>query len=364
MCAFVSLNRRSRLNAFPRISFSLIWVPLTLAVFLGAFAIRDAFLYTDDSEVSDIIDIGNTKSSIPKPTNTIPVRGETQFPTTMKSPPDSNDSTQLHNASEWTATPETPYEVCFVTSVYASSAEESDHPPDVREIRDANPIFAFFAFTCMDDLDAPGWTKKKRTFGYKQFITQSRWAKLMGWKDEDVYGRQAVIYMDGFCGPKSKHSDRYKTLAKAIHVSEFGLFQNVHEIAKGPLDELDRILSRNKDILKNVEASKAWLQSQPDFRPEIPMYANQYIGYDPKNIHFQQAAQFFWDRYSLELDLWRDQPLWSYVLDHFHIVPVRLGTFKALFKEYYKQMGHGGHRYDATADGDADRHEEKQLHGD
>ena len=266
---------------------------------------------------------------------------------------------------DWKASPETPYEVCFVTSVYASTPEAADSPPDVREIREANPTFAFFAFSCLDPLEAPGWTMKRKTFGqYKRFITQSRWAKFMAWQDDDVHGCQAVFYMDGFCGPKLKHSDRYKRLAKAIHESEFGLFQNRHEIAKDPLDELNRIVQRKKDIAKNVEASKAWLVAQPDFHADIPMYANHYIGYDPKNIRFQQATQFFWDRYSLEVDSWRDQPLWSYVLDHFQIKPIRLGTFKALFKEYYKRMGHGGHRYDVQADNNAVQlHESSQQGG-
>jgi hypothetical protein len=142
-------------------------------------------------------------------------------------------------------------------------------------------------------------------------------------------------------------------LARAISASEFGLFQNKHEDATGPLDELDRVLARNKDILKNVEASKAWLLSQPDFRASCTMYANHYLGYDPKNIHFQKAAQFFWDHYSLEQDSWRDQPLWSYVLDRYSITPSRLGTHKALFREYWKRTGHAGHRYNEKTDNDA-----------
>jgi hypothetical protein len=56
--------------------------------------------------------------------------------------------------------------------------------------------------------------------------------------------------MDGFCKPKEKHSERYKRMAKAIGKSEFGLFQNQHEDANGPLHELNRILARNKDIKK------------------------------------------------------------------------------------------------------------------
>lgn len=253
--------------------------------------------------------------------------------------------------ASWSETEETAFEVCFLTSVYSSSVENADHPPSVQEIRDQNPTFQFFAFTNLPDLEAPGWQIiVKNSTQYRRYITQSRWPKFMAWEHELVNKCQAVFYMDGFCSPKLKHSERYKRLARAIYESEFGLFQNKHESAIGPLDELDRIVERHKDIPKNVEASKAWLRAQPDFRANCTMYANHYIGYNPKSKQIQQASQFFWDHYSLEIDSWRDQPLWSYVLDKFNITPSRLGTFEALFREYYKLMARGSHRYDEKAD--------------
>jgi hypothetical protein len=156
--------------------------------------------------------------------------------------------------------------------------------------------------------------------------------------------------MDGFCKPKEKYSERYKYMAKEIGESDFGLFQNQHEDADGPLNELNRILAKNKDIQKNVEASRAWLLQQPDFQTNITMYVNTSIGYNPKNPHFREAAQFFWDHYSLEQDSWHDQPLWAYALYKYEIRPTRLGTFKALFLQVFKNMGRGGHRYNEKAD--------------
>lgn len=159
--------------------------------------------------------------------------------------------------------------------------------------------------------------------------------------------------MDGFCKPKEKHSERYKRMAHEIAESEFGLFQNQHEHASGPLIELDRILAKNKDIKKNVDASRAWLLRQPDFQRNITMYVNTFIGYSPNSPQFREAAQFFWDHYSLEQDSWRDQPLWAYTLHKFNIRPPRLGTFKALFLQIFKNMGRGGHRYSEKADSNA-----------
>lgn len=284
-------------------------------------------------------------------------------------------------AANFAATESTSLEVCFLTSVYASSSKTADHPPSVQVLKDQNPTFRFFAFSNLPDLKAPGWAIIKKELKYKRYITQSRWAKFMAWQDPQVYKVrcftssicsildvlnfhsttppfgsvqcQAVIYMDGFCSPKEKHSDLYKRLARAIFESEYGLFQNKHDLAKGPLDELDRILAKKKDIEKNVAASKTWLLAQPDFRPNSTMYVNTFLGYNPKNSHFQNASRFFWDHYSLEEDSWRDQPLWAYTLDRYGIVPTRLGTFEALFRQHFKRMARGAHRYNKKTDSNA-----------
>jgi hypothetical protein len=84
--------------------------------------------------------------------------------------------------------------------------------------------------------------------------------------------------------------------------------------------------------------------------------ASRSAAYDPSNPRIQEASSFFWDRYSQELDSWRDCPLWSYTLHHFKITPAVL--FKTeekgeLFIMDKKAMGFGGHRYDKSNDHDA-----------
>jgi hypothetical protein len=76
-----------------------------------------------------------------------------------------------------------------------------------------------------------------------------------------------------------------------------------------------------KNVAANTNASLKWLQKQADFAKQMPYYINKWFAYDPSNPKFQEASSFFWDRYSQELDSWRDQPLWSYVLHHFNITP-------------------------------------------
>jgi hypothetical protein len=75
-----------------------------------------------------------------------------------------------------------------------------------------------------------------------------------------------------------------------------------------------------------------------------------HAGYDPTNVHFQKAAEYFWNHYSLEEDSWRDQPLWCYTLEHFQVKPLLIGD---IFRPNPTRMGHPGHRYDATQDNDA-----------
>jgi hypothetical protein len=81
--------------------------------------------------------------------------------------------------------------------------------------------------------------------------------------------------------------------------------------------------------------------------------------YDPSNPRFQQVSSFFWDRYSQELDSWRDQPLWSYSLHHFKVKPALLykrgGGRRRLFIESPKSKGFGGHIHDESNDNDAVR---------
>jgi hypothetical protein len=189
---------------------------------------------------------------------------------------------------------------------------------------------------------------------------------------------QAIFYIDGFCQPKLKHAEWYRAIAQNLTItlevsksnnkndtvssssssmmatttssSSFGLAQNKHLYTKGGgvLHELERIVEKHKDIAENVQATLTWLQAQPDFRDNCTMYDNHYIAYNPRSIYFQTAATFFWNHYSLELDSWRDQPLWCYVLDRYHITPTPLGKSKALFVEKWKHMAKGGHRYDKS----------------
>ncbi|KAL3905708.1 MAG: hypothetical protein SGILL_009570 [Bacillariaceae sp.] len=132
--------------------------------------------------------------------------------------------------------------------------------------------------------------------------------------------------------------------------SPFQFAQRLHSDGGGAEAEFKRIKRRKKDVKKNVQASLKWLRAQPDYNGTCTLWENNMFGYHIHSEVFQKAANVFWDRYSLEEDSWRDQPLWCYTLDHLNITPLLLpGNGKALFEKSVKRMRKGGHRYKSEA---------------
>jgi SAM-dependent methyltransferase len=75
--------------------------------------------------------------------------------------------------------------------------------------------------------------------------------------------------------------------------------------------------------------------------------------YNPKNERFQQAAQFLWERYSQELDSWRDQPLWSYTMSKFNMKPILLEKqfFRIESGRYGGRLGTHVYNNDTNSEG-------------
>jgi hypothetical protein len=275
-------------------------------------------------------------------------------------------------------------------SVFGASVEMADKPPEVENIfpSDDSSDYDFFLFTNLENLTSPGRTNIVLTdLPYRRFITQSRWAKFVGWRHKGLVHCETVIYTDAYITPQSKNGlAPFREVAAKINQSEAGLAQDTHDQMNGtPMHTiLMMIAAYKKDVAANTNASLKWLQKQPDFAFAMPYYINKWFGkfssdrsdrscvatslcthlckssfcvlcsaaYDPSNLRFQEASSFFWDRYSQELDSWRDQPLWSYALHHFKITPEVLfkkGEELELFIEHRSAMGFGGHRYDHDA---------------
>ena len=173
---------------------------------------------------------------------------------------------------------EQDYEACFVTCVFAPSVEKCDHPVNVTELQEKNPTFKYIAFTNLEDLEAPGWTKiLKTSLPYKRFITHSRWGKFMSWKDPTVQKKcKVVFYMDGYYSPRAP-AKGFQAEAKRVLESDVGFVQYKHD-TPGPLAEFQLIRRLRKDIPSNIDASIAWLKAQPDFNANLTVYVNTFIG--------------------------------------------------------------------------------------
>ena len=241
-----------------------------------------------------------------------------------------------------------PSQLCFITSVFGPPDVTTDRPPDVSDWEDVHDV-SFFVFTNRPDLEAPGgWQLLLQPdLPYQRYITQSRWGKFLSWKDPTIQQTCRVgFYMDGYVRPNATSVESFRTLSDQILVR--GLAQVKHPKLGGLKGELQRIVIHGKDNVEHVNRTIQWLHKQPDFSWNCTLYENTFFGFDPKNVIFQQATTFFWDHYSLEEDSWRDQPLWCYVLDHYHYEPLRIpysqGNYE-LFERDLERLGHGGHRY-------------------
>ena len=163
---------------------------------------------------------------------------------------------------------------------------------------------------------------------------------------------KTIFYFDGFYTLVVK-PEVLLDYAEQVRSSKYGLMQKRHPYIGGgsAIEEFAAILEHGKDIERNVNASIEWLWQQPDFHNNCTLYQNSNFCYDPSNEHFRQVAQFFWDHYAQELDSWRDQPLWCYSLQHFHVKPL---TFpEIVFKGDGRRKGHKAHTYGELSDNDA-----------
>jgi hypothetical protein len=196
----------------------------------------------------------------------------------MRSSSADSDSLLLWKGQEQSSA--VPIDVCFVSSIYATSTGSGDKPGDFRDFKPTgDSTFAFFLYTNLEDLEAPGWHKIIKEFHYRRYITQSRWGKFMGWKDPELQGCKTIFYFDGHFGPNDARPSDYLEMAAAIRQSDVGLAQVRHPVPeRTPFQEFRAILQLEKDIPTNVEASVNWLEAQPDFFNNCTMYANYYFG--------------------------------------------------------------------------------------
>jgi hypothetical protein len=241
-------------------------------------------------------------------------------------------------------------DICFVSSQFGTSVDDTDlmmsppiHAPSLYEHA------KFFVFTNLPDLKPPmGWDVVLRDYPqYNRTITQSRVPKFQGYLDHVIdWNCQVVFYFDASADILGSLEEFQEEAKRLLEPDSAGLVQPLHPWGGGVRDEVIRIVDLFKDTPENANISLTWFESQPDYSDDIPVYQNTYFGYSVKSRSFQKVASFFWEHYSKEVGMWRDQPLWSYSLSHCNVTPVDfLIAPKKMFAPNPRRQGMNGHTY-------------------
>jgi hypothetical protein len=252
------------------------------------------------------------------------------------------------------ATDKTVPRVCFVTAQFLTNLMSADRlmNPLTRPDLYKDSKFHFLAFTNHPDFRPRGWTVLLRNYtNYRRDITKSRWPKFQGYQDPVIQSNcDVVFYFDGPCTVIGSPKQIWNVSWRLLQPDSVSLAQVKHPKGGAIRDEFLRILQDSKDLVQNVNRSLIWMRSQPDYRPDIPIYQNKYFAYNPHSTTFQNVANFFWNHYSKEEDSWRDQPLWAYSLHHFNVTPLALSN-TTLIRDIARHRGMNGHRYNEAAEG-------------
>ncbi len=199
--------------------------------------------------------------------------------------------------------------ICFITSQFASDRSNTDTLFNVNETVPSmahSPYYHFFAFSNLENLDAPGWEVVVKDLPqFSRWITQSRWPKFQAFQESKIVANcQVVFYVDGIISPNDV-PESFQTEARRILDSSVQFAQRLHPDGGGAEAEFVRIKRHRKDVKRNIRASLKWLQSQSDYDKNCTLYENNMFGYSIHSKAFKEAANYFWDHYSNENDSWR-----------------------------------------------------------
>lgn len=238
-------------------------------------------------------------------------------------------------------------EICYISCAYGNDVKKLDR---LVKLTNKSPHVKFYLYTNLNDEQwkTPGWKKVITNFTYRRRITHSRYGKFLGWKNEEIQKNcDAVFYVDSSIRPRLD-LQTMNDIALSLHNTKYGFYQHVHKRSKsGIIREFGVIQLFKKDIDENINASIAWMETQPDYDPRSPLFLNQCMAYLPGSKMFQKVSSAFWERYSQELDSWRDQPLWAFMLHRYNITP---DIFPQNHSELWeiphpKKFGHNRHMY-------------------
>lgn len=206
--------------------------------------------------------------------------------------------------------------ICIISSGYGNSEKDVPRILDVSPYHHEDVKFYFFTNTEIEHIVTPGWEKIVKDLPYNRRMTQTRWVKYRGWEHTLIKERcETVFYVDASYSFDS-------TMKEILDVGNQVFGSNIG-FAQAP--DVPVAISKESfkpDSKKNSNASLAWLRTQLDYQEGMEVkYETKYFCYDPQNENFQELSNFFWERYSMEMDSYIDEPLWAYTLHHFNVDP-------------------------------------------
>lgn len=97
--------------------------------------------------------------------------------------------------------------------------------------------------------------------------------------------------------------------------------------------------SRYQPMYRSNECTKRMYQT-----------TNQPPAYDPNNAQYRELSSSFWKTYATYGGLWRDQPLWAYILYKYNVTPAVMTTEGTITKggdlfQTGGKLGWGKHVY-------------------
>lgn len=242
--------------------------------------------------------------------------------------------------------------LCIITAAYGNDENSVDIPLDAREYAHEDVRFFYFTNSEASQIRTPGWTKIIKDLPqYKNRIVQSRWPKFQGFKHPEIEKKcRTIMYMDASSSIQAT-MDELVALGIIVRVSEQGFAQTKHLKKRASItEEFKVILNGKKDRIENVQASIDWMTQQKDWKDDVTIYQNNHFCYDHHKAHVIEMMDFFWNRYSMEMDSWRDQPLWAYTVHHFQFTPIILQRHMIGYDISRMHNGHKGAAEEESSD--------------
>jgi len=155
-----------------------------------------------------------------------------------------------------------------------------------------------------------------------------------------------VLYLDASSRPKKELLSILHDWKMKVLESDIGFASPTHPAHLkrdyGIEKEFEVIIYSKKDTVENINKTKSWMKTLPDYKPDIKVFENTYFMYSMKSVKWQTLTKdCFWRYYSTEDSSWRDQPYFAYCVHHLQLKPLELpGSLSKM-----GPTGHNNHRY-------------------